>query len=100
MTAQQRAPVQLPRCLCVADHQPEPQSLDRHHIWPLGMEGPDTPGNIVVICPTTHRNVHELLRAWVAWQGQPPWEIRRHFSPYARQLAHQGYHAAQAAALG
>lgn len=78
-------------CLCVAEHRPSPQELHRHHIWPLGMGGPDTEENVVWLCPTSHTNVHELLRAWVKYEGEPPWEIRRFFSPYIRDLAEQGY---------
>jgi len=78
-------------CVCVSAHSPDPQSLDSHHIWPLGMGGPDTADNLVTVCPNAHRNVHELLRAWVKWDGPPPWEIRSHFGRYTRELAERGY---------
>ncbi len=50
------------RCACVSEHRPAPLEHDGHHAWPLGMGGPDTDENIVWVCPTTHRNAHELLR--------------------------------------
>lgn len=65
--------------------------LNRHHILPLSEGGPDVPDNIVWLCPTSHVNVHELLRAWVKYEGEPPWDIRKHFSPYIREIAAEGY---------
>lgn len=52
-------------CLCVAEHRPPYLELNRHHIVPLFMGGPDVPENVVWICPTAHANVHELLRLMV-----------------------------------
>lgn len=79
------------KCICVANHNPNPMELNRHHIWPLGMGGPDTEENTVWLCPTAHANVHELLRAYIRYEGSPPWEIRRQFSPYIRAIAEEGY---------
>lgn len=79
------------RCLCVADHNPNVVTFHRHHIWPLGMGGPDEPSNTVLVCPTTHYAVHHLLREWVAAGRQPAWEIRRRFGTYARELAEEGW---------
>jgi hypothetical protein len=80
------------RCGCVADHNPEPQELHVHHIWPLGWRGPDDPANTAVLCPTTHANVHEYLRALRAWEPDPPpYLLRKHFSAFARALAAEGH---------
>lgn len=78
-------------CACVSSHVPKPMELNKHHIHPLGMGGEDVPANVVWLCPTAHANVHELLRAWVKYEGEPPWEIRRNFSPYIRDVAEDGY---------
>lgn len=78
-------------CMCVSDHNPNPMELHRHHIWPLGMNGPDEDDNIVWLCPTSHVNVHELLRAWMGFGGEPTWSIRKYFSPYIRRLAEDGF---------
>lgn len=43
-------------------HRPRPLALHRHHIWPLGMHGPDEPWNTLSLCPTAHVNVHLLLK--------------------------------------
>lgn len=49
-------------CVCISEHRPAPLELERHHIWPLGMGGPDVDWNIAWVCPTTHMNTHELMR--------------------------------------
>lgn len=79
------------QCVCVSDHNPNPMELNKHHIHPLGMGGADTEDNIVWLCPTSHANVHELLRAWVKNEGEPSWNVRKHFSPYVRDIAEDGY---------
>lgn len=49
-------------CGCCFEHRPPVLEFERHHIWPLGLGGPDQEVNVVWVCPTTHANVHELLR--------------------------------------
>lgn len=78
-------------CACVGNHNPNPMELHRHHVHPLGEGGPATDDNVVWLCPTSHVNVHELLRAWIRFEGEPPWEIRKHFGPYVRNMAAEGY---------
>lgn len=78
-------------CNCVGSHNPNPMELHRHHIWPLGEGGPATDDNVVWLCPTSHVNVHELFRAWIKYEGEPPWEIRKFFGPFIRELAARGY---------
>lgn len=82
-------------CLCRATHSPYPLELERHHVWPLGMGGPDTTENVVFVCPTTHTNTHELLRLFMR-DGSLTWgEIGAIYdvpvSRYAFDLAHEGY---------
>lgn len=43
------------------EHRPRPLRLVLHHVWPLGMGGPDTPDNWIVTCDTGHYNMHRLL---------------------------------------
>lgn len=81
-------------CLCVAEHNPTVVTFHQHHIWPLAMGGPDTWANIVTLCPTSHANVHHLLREWVRAAGPPPWTIRRRFNHYVRGLAETGWYTA------
>jgi hypothetical protein len=49
-------------CVLHQYHSPEVASFDEHHAVPRYYGGPDVPSNIVVLCPTGHRNVHTLLR--------------------------------------
>lgn len=82
-------------CICVATHRPEPLELERHHIWPLGMGGADVETNVAWVCPTTHTNVHELLRHMMK-AGPLTWRevlamYDRPVSRYAYQLAILGY---------
>jgi hypothetical protein len=89
-------------CPCVADHRPAPLELNRHHIHPLAAGGPDDDSNIAWICPTTHANVHELLRLIVARCGDLPWTVvtalyEQPVSRYAFHLAHEGWRRMTAA---
>ena len=66
-----------------------------HHLWPVYLGGPPHPATLVHLCPTTHSNVHRILRAMVkagAWiprsQGQPR---------YAHHVATLGYQSWDAA---
>jgi hypothetical protein len=79
------------RCACVADHNPNPMELHRHHILPLAWGGAAVPDNEVWLCPTSHANVHELLRAYQTHEGVVPWVIRKRFSRYIRTLAADGW---------
>jgi hypothetical protein len=48
-------------CEVHGEHRPKSHVNHYHHVWPLGEGGPDIPANKVVICPTGHYNVHEML---------------------------------------
>ncbi len=78
-------------CPCVADHNPNPHELHEHHIVPKAWGGPDTPENLVVVCPTTHANVHRLLREYVKAGCTPPLDVRRRYSASTRYWAEQGW---------
>jgi hypothetical protein len=79
------------RCRCVRDHRPIPQELHRHHVWPLGEGGPNIATNLRWLCPSTHSNVHRLWREYHAAGGEPPWEVRRIYGGYVRQLVSEGW---------
>lgn len=89
-------------CHCVSDHRPAPLELNRHHILPLEHGGPDVAGNIAWLCPTTHVNVHELLRLIIRRGGQLTWTEALEATPqrlsrYAFDLAHEGWRRMQGA---
>ena len=50
------------RCHCVTDHRPDPLELAKHRILPGEFGGTYAKANVVWLCPTTHVNVHEILR--------------------------------------
>lgn len=64
--------------------------LDSHHVWPLGMGGPDILANRVWTCPTGHRKIHAALRALI--DGVEPMGTRAEV-----RLARRGFDAWQAA---
>ena len=78
-------------CPCVAEHSPKLIEVHEHHIVPLYAGGPDTPSNIIRVCPNTHYATHALLRQYERHQGTPPWSIRRQFPRYAQELAQMGW---------
>lgn len=83
-------------CPCRATHSPHPLELERHHVWPLGMGGPDLDLNVAWVCPTTHTNIHELLRIFLGPLGPLTWgEVGDLYdvpvSRYAFDLAREGY---------
>lgn len=78
-------------CPCVKYHAPKPVELHIHHILPLSWGGPEIPANEIFICPNAHVSVHELLRAWRKYGTEPPWIIRKYYSPFIRDLARKGW---------
>lgn len=84
------------QCHCVTEHRPAPLELERHHIHPLGLGGPDVVQNVAWVCPTTHTNVHELLRWFINESRVVPWRdvtdrYEQAVSRYAYDLAKEGY---------
>jgi 5-methylcytosine-specific restriction endonuclease McrA len=77
-------------CKCVSKHVPRALELHKHHVWPLGEGGPDARENLVILCPTSHSNVHRLWRLYEQYNGRPPWDILRNYSEYARAIVEKG----------
>lgn len=75
----------------------------RHHVVPVYLGGTDDPSNLVWLCPTTHTNVHELLRlmmtAGLLTYGECQAVQDRPVSRYAHRVATQGYLAWRARAV-
>ncbi len=91
-------------CKCSLNHQPGTLELVIHHVWPKGDGGPDDPANEVFICPTTHYNIHELLRAMVKEDRQISlYEFSERYdtaiSRYAYKLAALGFRRIKAQAM-
>lgn len=78
-------------CRCVTEHRPKAVELDRHHIWPLYLGGPETADNLIWVCPNTHRATHELLRLYLKAGSPPPGSVLDDYPRMARDLAAEGY---------
>lgn len=63
-----------------------PAETEVHHIWPLGMGGPDEASNKVKICPTGHSTIHVFIRKLVKGETLPTGGYQ-----HERELAHTGY---------
>jgi hypothetical protein len=79
------------RCELHGRHLPESHINHRHHVWPLGDGGPDISDNIIVICPTGHMNVHDLVSHYKMLMGEVPYTILRTYSFEERRVAKLGY---------
>jgi len=73
-------------CTVHKTHSPRQFLVEDHHIWPLGMLGPDTDANKVAICVGGHYNVHTLLADLIR-HGV----MRRGGTKTERALAQRGY---------
>lgn len=78
-------------CTVHTNHIPASHLNHYHHVWPLGHNGPDIAENKVVVCPTGHSNIHELLKAFIAMRGKVPYSELRRYSYKERELAKLGY---------
>jgi hypothetical protein len=82
-------------CRCVSEHRPKVMELQIHHVLPLSHGGAKVPSNEIWLCPTTHANVHEVLRLIERHEGAPPAELLRPYPRYARELAWEGWRRMQ-----
>lgn len=83
-------------CLCMATHRPAPLELVKHRLLPGEHGGTYAEDNVVWLCPTTHVNVHELLRFFVDLGFTPSfYEVTALYeapvSRYAYQIAAKGH---------
>lgn len=75
---------------CVCHHHRELVPIEKHHIWPLGMGGPDAEYNKVPVCANAHYSIHAFMDLLVKGEGaQPPtW---RQYGAKVRRYARSGY---------
>lgn len=72
-------------------HRPRPAQIDVHHIWPLGVGGPNLPANRIAACGGCHEAIHKLLREYDRVQGLPAWSVRRRFPRGVQRVAALGW---------
>ena len=72
-------------------HWPKVRGIHMHHIWPLGMNGPDTQDNTVEVCPTGHMHIHMLIDLLLDHAGEVTREQTKGFTRNEIALARRGY---------
>ena len=65
--------------------------LEVHHVWPLGMGGPDRASNKISLCSNGHSEVHGYLDLLRKYDGKVPWLQALRYGGRVRRLARQGY---------
>ncbi len=91
MSEEQLMTTTLPCQVHIARHIPNSHVNHRHHIWPLGYDGPDVPENIVVVCPTGHANIHKLLDLFIRTSGEIGYNTLKAWSVQERHYAKLGW---------
>jgi hypothetical protein len=76
---------------CAVHKHREQVPLESHHIWPIGMGGPDTPFNRVRVCANAHYSIHEYMRQLILTGGTIPWAQARRYGRKVRALAIRGW---------
>lgn len=82
---------------CYCHRHRELVPMETHHVWPLGLGGPNADWNKVVVCENAHGSIHAyldmLLRYHLAGLGRPAWDLRRRYGRKVRALAEKGLDA-------
>lgn len=86
--------------LCLVHKHDEWVPLNDHHIWPVGMGGPNIAANKITVCTNGHYMIHEFLRLLIKYAGEVPWTIAQHFGPKVRSYARIGWQKAGSPVTG
>lgn len=69
-----------------------------HHVWPLGLGGPDKIANRVEVCTNAHYAIHAYFDHLITYgegvgdgYDDVPLAIKKHFGPKVRNLARSGW---------
>jgi hypothetical protein len=65
--------------------------MEVHHIWPVGMGGPNVAANKVTVCCNAHYSIHEALRQLILHNGNVPLDTWKHFGVKVKHYAMQGW---------
>lgn len=92
--------VQMSQACAVHTHD-EWVPTNEHHVWPLGMGGPDAPANRVTLCMNGHGATHAYMDLLIRWGDDPehpdnpngavPWSTAMHYGTKVRHLAFLGW---------
>lgn len=77
--------------VCAVHEHDSSVPVELHHVWPLGLGGPNNPTNRIQVCTNGHYEIHAFMDYLNRYDGRPPWEIAREFGPRVRAFALQGY---------
>jgi HNH endonuclease len=78
-------------CTVHRTHSPRSHTNHVHHIMPKEFGGPTLVGNLVVVCPTGHYNIHSLLDEYLKANGNPAGDVLRGYTYGERGTALEGY---------
>jgi hypothetical protein len=77
-------------CRCVREHRPRPLTIEKHHVFPKGLQelvwGRVRDKETVPLCGNAHNSVHLLLDLLLA--GKP---LPAHTNAYHKKLAERGF---------
>jgi hypothetical protein len=76
---------------CLVHKHTEWEPIERHHLWPLGMGGPDVDSNKISVCANGHYSIHEFIRQLMLHDGVVPASTAKHFNAKVRAYATQGW---------
>lgn len=76
---------------CVVHTHDEWVPIELHHIWPLGMGGPDKATNKISVCANGHYSIHAAMDLMIKNGHNPPWTVMQHFGPKVRAWAREGW---------
>lgn len=76
---------------CACHKHREYVPTEKHHVWPLGMGGPNVEANKILVCANAHYSIHAVIDLLIKHDGNPPTEQMRKFGYKVRRYAKQGY---------
>jgi hypothetical protein len=76
---------------CLVHRHREWVPIEKHHVWPVGMGGPNIESNKISVCANGHYSIHEFLRQLMLHNGSVPEETSRHFGPKVKKYAILGW---------
>jgi hypothetical protein len=65
--------------------------IERHHVWPRGLGGPDVESNKISVCANGHYEIHAYLDHLIkgTWGA-----VERHFGAKVKRYARSGWEQA------
>jgi hypothetical protein len=83
---------------CVLHVHEEWVPMEDHHVWPLGMGGPNAKDNLIRVCANGHYSIHAYFDHLITYgagvsdgMDDVPIQTKRHFGPKVRQFARLGW---------